>query len=981
MKPFEIQSADLKLGGVTLQAGNTGVVIPGVTQATNYKVEEVDDTDVDQTRMFSSAPMVIDYITAQDLNNTGTTSNRATYSVEIDDDDYIDEIEADSSGSYTSQESQTNASNTMLAYIGSDSDPLVNWNFQDWVTIPFRPKMRAGEVERIGGDGGATSLEELEDVQLEVPSNGQVLTWNASQEKWENQDPTTGNDGAPGQGVPTGGTAGQVLAKINGDDYNTEWVTLTGGSDTDGDPAYKGFKASYGRMWGNNSGPINKIVIYKDTATPSSTIDTSTNNDDFTVTGLSGSDVVVMLVAIGEDQNQTTTAELKTFAESVIDNVILNGGVEGDVNTAAAMRTAFYDNFATFSATLTDLKANFQFFGSPNSPQYTINNFTYNGFTGTGASFGSLQYVFANSRFEIGSWSNGSGYLVGDFFTILGTDIVDVATGLTLASPANDTTITVASVHDGGYLNTFTITSGIPVPADPGPNWPSNYIGDGGDDEYDDGNYINTNLESNISYNSGNVVSGSSAFGGGDYVVTYQNSIFGIFAVNSSIDSIATQGGSGFDGSGQADTGSLYGAASGVSIGDFVFTNSTMTSPDDDLYIKAVDDLWLDALDDDVHIRANDDVRIKAGYNFDDDDAQAEWRFSNDGIINFPDGSEQSTAWNGNVDYYNINNRPNIPSSLTDLLGFNVGNRQFLRYNGTTGQFEASSDFRVVPFSTVAYPNGTLDQDLVGDVAFDQDAIYYCFQQPNAYSISYGGSTNWNPEGWLRINSIGPNNKIPQVGDKLTDGSTTSTITSIEAPWQDQGGGATFMLINISPAVSAWKNGSGDLTVYTGLAPLTQCWTKFSKSYNDLTNKPTIPADVSDLTDTTGLLGATGPQGPQGETGPQGPAGASGNNTPTFSVQNSNFTAVAGTYYAVDTTAGQVTATLPANPSVGQSVHFVDAGGAWPTNKIRIVTLDDTVQTLIYGSVYGNGTTYPVFSFGGVLIGFFWTGSAWRRWA
>jgi len=41
IKPFAIQGADLILGGVNLQAGTTGVVIPGITQATSYKVEEV----------------------------------------------------------------------------------------------------------------------------------------------------------------------------------------------------------------------------------------------------------------------------------------------------------------------------------------------------------------------------------------------------------------------------------------------------------------------------------------------------------------------------------------------------------------------------------------------------------------------------------------------------------------------------------------------------------------------------------------------------------------------------------------------------------------------------------------------------------------------------------------------------------------------------------------------------------------------------
>jgi hypothetical protein len=39
-----------------------------------------------------------------------------------------------------------------------------------------------------------------------------------------------GADGAPGQGVPTGGTAGQVLAKVDSTDYNTEWVNQTGGA-------------------------------------------------------------------------------------------------------------------------------------------------------------------------------------------------------------------------------------------------------------------------------------------------------------------------------------------------------------------------------------------------------------------------------------------------------------------------------------------------------------------------------------------------------------------------------------------------------------------------------------------------------------------------------------------------------------------------------------------------------------------------------
>ena len=39
----------------------------------------------------------------------------------------------------------------------------------------------------------------------------------------------TGSAGANGQGVPTGGTTGQVLEKIDGTDYNTQWATPSGG--------------------------------------------------------------------------------------------------------------------------------------------------------------------------------------------------------------------------------------------------------------------------------------------------------------------------------------------------------------------------------------------------------------------------------------------------------------------------------------------------------------------------------------------------------------------------------------------------------------------------------------------------------------------------------------------------------------------------------------------------------------------------------
>ena len=158
IKPFAIQGADLTLGGVNLQAGTTGVVIPGVTQATNYQAEEVNDTG-DQILSFVDFPVfVIDYVTYLDYQGTGSSSRRATYTVDtLDDEGYIDGITVESGGEYTSGESTQNSGNGLFAYTGADSvnrfNPFVD---QDWTEIPFSPKMRAGAIETIGGGGGTS---------------------------------------------------------------------------------------------------------------------------------------------------------------------------------------------------------------------------------------------------------------------------------------------------------------------------------------------------------------------------------------------------------------------------------------------------------------------------------------------------------------------------------------------------------------------------------------------------------------------------------------------------------------------------------------------------------------------------------------------------------------------------------------------------------------------------------------------------------
>jgi hypothetical protein len=63
--------------------------------------------------------------------------------------------------------------------------------------------------------------------------------------------------------------------------------------------------------------------------------------------------------------------------------------------------------------------------------------------------------------------------------------------------------------------------------------------------------------------------------------------------------------------------------------------SSTADEGDEDLFIKAEDDLYLDALGDDVIVRAEDDIRLRTGFNFIETSYAYEWRFNDDGALIF----------------------------------------------------------------------------------------------------------------------------------------------------------------------------------------------------------------------------------------------------------------------------------------------------------------------------------------------------------
>ena len=160
LKPFAIQGADLTLGGVNLQAGTTGVVIPGVTQAANYTVEEVNDTG-DQTQGWgepgSTFPTVIDNGQYSILN--GDVQEPAGYSPavyevqELDGEGFIDGIDVTDGGSFPQSFNSYVSGHGLWAANGNN---IENFDPQWWFQIPFEPKVRAGEIESIGGGNANT---------------------------------------------------------------------------------------------------------------------------------------------------------------------------------------------------------------------------------------------------------------------------------------------------------------------------------------------------------------------------------------------------------------------------------------------------------------------------------------------------------------------------------------------------------------------------------------------------------------------------------------------------------------------------------------------------------------------------------------------------------------------------------------------------------------------------------------------------------
>lgn len=93
--------------------------------------------------------------------------------------------------------------------------------------LPSPSLILRGRYETLSALQTAHPVGNLGDVYaVGTPGNVIVYGWDYDRDVWANLGALAGIPGSPGEGVPAGGTAGQVLTKVDGTDYNTAWGSL-----------------------------------------------------------------------------------------------------------------------------------------------------------------------------------------------------------------------------------------------------------------------------------------------------------------------------------------------------------------------------------------------------------------------------------------------------------------------------------------------------------------------------------------------------------------------------------------------------------------------------------------------------------------------------------------------------------------------------------------------------------------------------------
>jgi hypothetical protein len=364
--------------------------------------------------------------------------------------------------------------------------------------------------------------------------SGEVVSPELGNKLWINATDDTGlNTGSTWLAMSQNSERGTVILQQGGDQLPYR-VSNIGVYNTP--ELYRGYRAGVNQIWGDDPS-INQIIISNAVNPVFYNENFDIENDVFHATNLADATAVYMVNVYGSNEfNPLSQTDLWSFFTSFVDNVIYQG-TDTETLDVTEIRTAFYTNFNNFynSVNTTAYDQNFRF---ASSTTYYNSAEVFGEVAGSGARL----RVRLNTDYTytiMGVAVPGTNYQVDDVLVVLGEDLGG-------ASPTNDITLTVSTVDGNGGITAVVINSG--VAAYP---WRSNSISDGGDDQYDTGNRINTNLAQGIIYAGGNVTAGTTTFGtDSEYAVMYNNSIFCMVATGVGITDLYYSGNLGSDGEG-----------------------------------------------------------------------------------------------------------------------------------------------------------------------------------------------------------------------------------------------------------------------------------------------------------------------------------------------------------------------------------------------------------------------------------------------
>ena len=260
-----------------------------------------------------------------------------------------------------------------------------------------------------------------------------------------------GNNGATGPAGNTG-PAGATGSQGNNGATGSQGPEGLSGNISNG---YRGFYSGINRLFGDDP-TITQIVISKSSNAIYKNKNTyDTDSEDFYVTGLSGSDTVVILNIYGLDHKRSLKLkDIRNFVEKFVDIVLYAEGTT--ISDLSVIREQFYNNIELLTNSLPVGSLYNQFVFQDKDIEYIMTPDDYNTTSMTGSGTFSLHKSIGASKGYNLSGGEGEitftyGFEADDIITISGT-------ALGGQSPDNDATIYINSVNNG-VIDTFEVYS------------------------------------------------------------------------------------------------------------------------------------------------------------------------------------------------------------------------------------------------------------------------------------------------------------------------------------------------------------------------------------------------------------------------------------------------------------------------------------------------------------------------------------------